>query len=487
MFVPASLSGLLLSLLVTLGRSPCTLASSTTGGNVVSQEGLLDVCDYTDGKWRCGDQCAWWDSLCECGDKTLRNEYTPSQHCCTNTSCTWSRGKVLCPGGRVLDISAPCEDGSCYSSYNSTLHLNYDSSRFSCTGQASCLSINAMCQGLTSCGDNHLCDEQLRWGRVGKRNIKSLNTSLVQHSYCNCTIDDGNKAYDRIDRSDENIINTINIKESPVIDYRYLTLCNSSWCPDCPGVTCHYTPELSPDTATCYDVEGWCRSDRPGTCVTSQSGNLTAKDDSTLCSNHTFWQNVGTDSYSYYNYNVKKLGSGVRCKGRMMHTIYPWYRYYNGQPYSRLKPRCDDKSDQVFVAKKPCPNRTYYLGVHKSEWCSTELASDKLICTNPSAWLNTTFIDQAMLDDPHDCQASCAAPGLNCIACTNKDYFPCSKSNTCIHPSLQCDGHPQCPDNEDEAYEMCKPIYVDKKLVKNFATYKCNSTMYPQIFTIATA
>ena len=247
MFVPASLSGLLLSLLVTLGRSPCTLASSPPGGSVASQEELWDECYYpASTKWRCGDQCAKMSDLCECGNTTLRWEFSRSHHCCTSTSCTRKGRKVTCPGGRVLDISAPCEDGRCYSDYNSTRYLSYFRSRFSCSGQASCLPINAMCQGLGSCGDNHLCDDQLRC--VG--NIKSLNTSLVQHSYCKTTFrDEGDKAYNYIDRSDENIANTINIKESLVIDYRYLTPCNDS--NGSPGVTCHDTTNLSPDTAPC--------------------------------------------------------------------------------------------------------------------------------------------------------------------------------------------------------------------------------------------
>ena len=107
MFVPASLSGLLLSLLVTLGRSPCTLASSPPGGSVASQEELWDDCDYSKAKFRCGDQCANYTDLCECGNKTLSYELTPSHHCCTNTSCTKSGDKVTCPGGQVLDISKP--------------------------------------------------------------------------------------------------------------------------------------------------------------------------------------------------------------------------------------------------------------------------------------------------------------------------------------------------------------------------------------------
>ena len=117
-------------------------------------------------------------------------------------------------------------------------------------------------------------------------------------------------------------------------------------------------------------------------------------------------------------------------------------------------------------------------------------SKSSLICTNASAWLKhnvTTAVYQERLDDPHFCQESCAKPGLNCVACTKEKFFNCSRSNTCIHPDLECDGHPQCLDNEDEDYEMCWKKYFEKKLVKPFASLKCNSKMYPKIFTIATA
>ena len=46
----------------------------------------------------------------------------------------------------------------------------------------------------------------------------------------------------------------------------------------------------------------------------------------------------------------------------------------------------------------------------------------------------------------------------------------------CIHPSLHCDGHPQCPQAEDE--DNCYDDYVRKKIVKPYATYKCRSVLY---------
>ena len=49
-----------------------------------------------------------------------------------------------------------------------------------------------------------------------------------------------------------------------------------------------------------------------------------------------------------------------------------------------------------------------------------------------------------------------------CKACTNSEFFNCSRSGYCIHQDLKCDGHPQCPDNEDEDYILCKDEYIKK-------------------------
>lgn len=52
--------------------------------------------------------------------------------------------------------------------------------------------------------------------------------------------------------------------------------------------------------------------------------------------------------------------------------------------------------------------------------------------------------------DPHSCFASCEKPGPGCESCTNNTYFMCNQSGVCLHPELECDGHPQCHPPEDE-------------------------------------
>ena len=90
--------------------------------------------------------------------------------------------------------------------------------------------------------------------------------------------------------------------------------------------------------------------------------------------------------------------------------------------------------------------------------------------------------------DPHDCEGSCAEEkrGRGCEACTNPEYFHCEHSGVCLHPDLLCDGHQHCQDGEDEDFDLCYPLYIKKGIVSTSATLKCNSLMYPEIFTVAT-
>ena len=86
-----------------------------------------------------------------------------------------------------------------------------------------------------------------------------------------------------------------------------------------------------------------------------------------------------------------------------------------------------------------------------------------------------------------NCWESCTNPGPNCTACTNTFFLLCPYSNQCIHPDLQCDGHPQCEHGEDEDLDMCKEKYQQNKVISKYATFRCQSIMYPIMETYATA
>ena len=55
-----------------------------------------------------------------------------------------------------------------------------------------------------------------------------------------------------------------------------------------------------------------------------------------------------------------------------------------------------------------------------------------------------------------------------------------------MHPELHCNHHPDCDNAEDEKFDDCIDKYVDKLIVKEFATLRCPSMIYPDMETVAT-
>ena len=96
---------------------------------------------------------------------------------------------------------------------------------------------------------------------------------------------------------------------------------------------------------------------------------------------------------------------------------------------------------------------------------------------------------------PHkinNCWESCDTPGPYCTACTNVTYFRCPETNQCLHPSLKCDGIPQC-EGVDDLLDECKLQYQNndsengRHTISQYATFRCNRTLYPELETFATA
>ena len=184
-------------------------------------------------------------------------------------------------------------------------------------------------------------------------------------------------------------------------------------------------------SGACVLSHQWCSDQSPSYC--SEYGINT--NDPALCSNHTFWRNIPCVQTI-----DRTLVENFRCKGAIQHCYWP----LSNNP--ALESTCRDLSDRVFDSTKPCPD----------------------------------FPD-------HICIDSCKDQGPGCRACTNPAYVSCNKSNTCIHPSLRCDGHPQCEHGEDEVLENCKNEYKLRQLLPETATFRCISKMYPIIETYATA
>ena len=461
-----------------------------------------DECNYSkDYNYKCGDKCLSSSSSCLCGDVILGYEENPTRHCCPDAPCThnkrWLKAgdatDVFCEGGKVLDINTPCQ-GVCYADFEKSKYLDLYKSRFACEEENECLKVTTMCQG--QCSAKICRNETLRCDQIGSpralhftKERASLKRSEVikEHSYCKVSSVLSNNIYDIVDRSDEEIENTLTADTT--IDYTYLTNCTTPK-HNYHGITCYQSSNKTERTPLCRYLEYWCRSDRKGRCVVNADGQEISTTDKIVCGNNTFWRNVQTSFYS----RTKKgefHGYGKRCNGTSQHQINPWYLYYDGKPPSYLKKNCEDFSDQIHTTGAPCPNRTHFLKIHRNLWCSDtsdSITKNKVICADPSSWKPAAYLldDLDDLDDPHFCQQSCDDPGPGCIACTNKDYFQCENSSLCIHPRLKCDGHPQCPDHDDEDYKMCRETYIEKRYVAPFASYRCHSKIYPEIEIIAT-
>ena len=236
----------------------------------------------------------------------------------------------------------------------------------------------------------------------------------------------------------------------------------------------------------CVPRSDWCNGS-PSSC-----GSINTDNDA-ICSNFTLWKNSSCDVQ-----NGAYLGAS--CRGNPGECYYPWYARYDGYvaPYCAsgglcnpliLSHECSDKSDQVFPLNQTCRTLAHYLyNFYGPMYCQGQWSE---FCERlrdiEKAKVELSEIPAQPYYDPHHCWDSCAEPGESCLACTNPNYFNCTKSRVCIHPDLRCDGHPHCEDAEDEDLDMCKDKYLERGVIKARATYICQSLMYPAMKTIATA
>ena len=122
-----------------------------------------------------------------------------------------------------------------------------------------------------------------------------------------------------------------------------------------------------------------------------------------------------------------------------------------------------------------------YLEFHQEKFCNVnypEVQNEPICYINKTQWLS----ENPSKSDPHNCQSSCAnsSSGLDCKACSNSSYFSCFKSGHCVPHALVCDGHPQCPNGEDENLDLdnCHKKYIENNIVKPYASYRCESPFY---------
>ena len=208
---------------------------------------------------------------------------------------------------------------------------------------------------------------------------------------------------------------------------------------------------------TCEANYLWCLENEIDQFQCNIGSDKISSTDSRLCSNPEVWREVDCNMH-YDDGRVRRYGT--RCTGKNMQCTYPWYTAYDGEPLRYAS--CADYSDQIFEVNQTCrQNLQRHLDFHHESFCNEKYpkVSSWLICTNISQWLSeqdSSFSKDIKsgkiypFSDPHNCESSCAERGPNCLACSNTSYFLCDQSSKCIHPSLVCDGHPQCLDQSDE-------------------------------------
>ena len=145
---------------------------------------------------------------------------------------------------------------------------------------------------------------------------------------------------------------------------------------------------------------------------------------------------------------------------------------------------CSDQSDQIHKLGSNC-SIDLHLDIYTSLFCDQRNTKTERgehcdeIQSDRAGWISGQT-DQEILD-PHKCQDSCLTPGYGCEACTNSSYIRCPVNGreSCLHPDLECDGHPQCDNAEDEDFWKCRDELIKLKTIKQEATFMCISKMYP--------
>ena len=215
-----------------------------------------------------------------------------------------------------------------------------------------------------------------------------------------------------------------------------------------------------------------------------EKGDVSTQDRK-LCSNPMIWKNVSC----HMHYPDGMVGSySRRCTGRNMQCVQAWYMADDGgETIGELTETCSDMSDQTFTGGLTCRQHLQeHIDFHNMHFCNSTMkynVSSELICRNKTKWLEE---QDKSFQDPHKCQDSCSIPGPDCVACTNPDYFKCSNSLTCLHPDLVCDGHPQCPERDDENLKKCHQHYINNGLLEPFASFECKSLLYKEMDIYAT-
>ena len=446
----------------------------------------LDTCLYVSGREvKCGDQCINPLATCQCGSDTFVPRLT-DQYCYLPPGETCAgydpdNKLVICSTGRTLSMSSRCENTTrsmtCYNDYeisefNSPLGPQ---SHFTCPD--SCVNWEDMCRGVNWCpAELEVCDSDLRCPHfyVDERNINGANYINVTkhhislspgtaHYYCLSDTQLNNEQYDSIQREDETLLSVG--RSALDIDIKSFTPCyNGSGLGNSPGVMCG---------SECIWSGHWCNEATAVQCSVSGTEFIWSIDPQ-LCSNPVPWREV--DCRIETERRVENYGN--RCRGRNMGCAYPWYFQFDGYTGLNIDRKCSDRSDEIFQVGWTCRQYLdFSVDFHQLSFCNSEYpeVNSSLICTDKWQWLSR---QDPVLRDPNNCQSSCEVPDLDCQACSNSSYVMCGQSGLCVPPELVCDGHPECPNGEDEDLYNCHQTYIENHIVEPYASYRCKSPFY---------
>ena len=405
-----------------------------------SVECYSDTCNYNNNgaQYLCGNVCLDDGDRCDCGDQYNRWGFNGLYYCCAPASaCNSTQTAASCSSGEVLmwDSPTPCNaTRRCFNDILTSQHLSYHA-HYTC--QDKCIPWWDMCLGVSHCvGDEEACGPELRCP-VGSTRFNMSTIPVRYYCYRDYDVLDRTKyngSYELLDRSDESL-SMPKVSNVQSINYTALTRCTKDYFRDEEGVSCD---------GDCEHTANWC-NDKVTVRFCADSGVW--KTDPRLCSHPTFWEEISC------NMTYGHLYPGFRCTGTIKHCYYP-----KGTP--NYPTTCRDKSDRVFQVGEPCPDM-------------------------PDTPYRVDTSDNI-------CWESCDKPGPNCTACSNKTYFRCPQTNKCFHPSLKCDGIPQCQ-GVDEDLDECKQQYQNndakdgRHKISQYATIRCHRTLYPELETYATA
>ena len=221
--------------------------------------------------WRCGDQCIYKTTSCQCGDSTFGKD--ESQWCCTEEERGCEGKGEWDKRGREFWLGEKNKEGR-KDKWGGVIKIGADCS----AGQAQ--NLTQACQGVCNYfpGDfsrNAVADRSFRPCNVSDQSLKT--TQCIREADWL----DGN--YDCKNRADEDPFHSGGYDLNHNL-HDILVPCEDS------GGNEGYKCSGSPDRSNCLFLYVWCRKSRPFHCDELNTTATSLSTDAVVCGNQTFWE-----------------------------------------------------------------------------------------------------------------------------------------------------------------------------------------------------